>query len=128
MNKFTVTFSDETQFSGDPLNSDWKKIDDTKQITKLEYVLGNICVIMEGYAQYNHTLECVGLGQKGILKILLMGRTDKESEIIILDMKQKKIYKDFKPCYKEYGNQILDGWMNGLLTTPKSTFKKIKNV
>lgn len=126
MNKFTVTFSDETQFSGDPLNSEWKKIDDTKQITKLEYVLGNICVIMKGYKQYNHTYECVGLGQKGILKILLMGRTNGETEIIVLDMKQKKIYKDFKPCYREYGNQILDGWMEGLLTTPKSTFKKIK--
>ena len=128
MNKFIVTYEDNTQFSGDPLKSEWKKIDETKKITKLEYLLDKIYIVMEGYKQYNHLLECAGLGQKGILRILLMGRTDEQTEIIVLDLKQNKIYKDFKPCYREYGEQILVGWQRGLLTTPKSIFKKIPNV
>jgi len=125
MNKFTVFYNDGTNFSGNPLKSEWKKIDDTKQIIKLEYILDKICITMEGYKQFNHLLECVAFGQKGIQKIFLMGRTNEQTEIIILDLKLNKIYKDFKPCYREYGEQILDGWQEGLLSTPKSSFKKI---
>jgi hypothetical protein len=128
MNKFTVFYADTTEFSGDPFNSEWKKIDDTKQIIKVQYVCGNSCIIMEGYEEYNHTLECIGLGQKGIARILLMGRTSGETEIVVLDIRQHKIYKDFKPRYREYGSQILDGWQQGKLTTPKCFFKKLPNV
>ena len=128
MDKFTVFYADGTNFSGDPFKSEWMSIDVTKQIIKLEYVLGNSCVVMEGYRMYNHLLECVGLGQKGITRILLMGRTNDNTEIIVIDLKKNKIYKEFKPLYQEYGNQILNGWQKGMLTTPKSTMKKIKNV
>ena len=128
MNKFIVTYEDNTTFSGDPLNSDWIKIDESKKIIKLDYLLDKILISMEGYKQYNHLLECVGLGGKGIQRILLMGRTNAETEIIVLDLKQNKVYKDFKPCYREYGNQILNGWQEGLLNNPKSNFKKIPNV
>ena len=126
MNKFTVFYDDGTNFSGDPFKSEWNNINVTKQIIKLEYVLGNSCVILEGYKQYNHLLEYVGLGQKGITRILLMGRTNDNTEIIVIDLKQNKIYKDFKPIYQEYGKQILNGWQKGMLMIPKSTMKKIK--
>lgn len=128
MNKFTVFYEDGTNFSGNPLKSEWKKIDVTKKIIKLEYFAGDFCITMEGFRQYNHLLECVGFGNKGITKILLMGRTFEQTEIVVLDLQRHKIYKDFKPLYREYGEQILDGWQKGMLTTPKSSLKKIKNV
>lgn len=128
MNKFTVIYDDNTELSGNPLNSEWKKIDDAKEIIRLIYQLGNSCIIMEGYKQYNHLLEFVSLGVKGLNRVLLMGRTDADTEIIILDVRNGKIYKDFRPCYQEYGKQILDGWQKGKLTTPKSYFKKLPNV
>ena len=124
MNKFIVTYKDGTNFQGDPLKSEWKLIDYTKKITKLEYFLDKICICMEGYAEYAHFKECLGLGQKGINRILLMGRTNEETEIVVIDLKQNKIYKDFKPKYREYGDQVLAYWQQGVLTTPKITIKK----
>ena len=125
MNQFTVLYSDGTHFSGDPLKSEWKNIDESKQIIKLQYILGNHCVVMEGYSQYNHTLECVGLGAKGVTRILLMGRKEEETEIVVFDLIKKNLYKEVKPKYQEYGNQILDGWQEGLINNPKSYFKKV---
>ena len=72
MNKFIVTYEDNTEFSGDPLKPEWSKIDETKKIIKLEYILDKIYVCMEGYSQYAHFKECVGFGQKGINRILLI--------------------------------------------------------
>ena len=126
MNKFTVFYDDGTNFSGDPFKSEWKKIDVTRQIIKLEYILSNFCVVMEGYRQYNHLLEYIAMGQKSISRILLMGRTFDNTEIIVFNLKTNKIYKEIKPLYREYGDQILNGWQKGMLMTPKSTFKKIK--
>lgn len=127
MNKFIVTYEDNTQFSGNPLESEWKNIDQNKKIFKLEYILDKIYILLEGYKQYNHLIEYIALGQKGINKIFLMGRTNEETEIIVLDIRQNKIYKDFKPCYREYENQILSGWQDGILSIPKSTFKRIQS-
>jgi len=126
MNKFTVFYSDKTQFSGNPLAHDWYKIDITKQIIKLEYFFDKVGIVMEGYRQYNHCLKYAAMGQKGLQKIMLMGRTNEETEIVVLDLKQNKVYKDFKPKYREYGQQILNGWQKGMLMIPKSTFRKIK--
>ncbi len=125
MNKFTVFYNDGTQFSGDPMKHDWNLIDDTKQIIKLQYLYGNSCVIMENYGQYNHFKELLGLSRKGIARILLMGRKEDTTDIIIFDLKNKKIYKEEKPLYQEWGIQILAGWQRGLLNNPKSYFKKI---
>ena len=124
MNKFTVFYNDGTQFSGNPIKSDCNLIDDTKQIIKLEYVLGNSCVIMEGYGSYNHLKEKLGLQQRGILRILLMGRKKNTTDIIIFDMRDKKIYVEEKPIYKEYNKQILAGWQKGLLTNPRYNILK----
>lgn len=128
MNKFIVTYEDNTQFAGDPFKSEWMKIDSTKIIIKFEYVLNNLYIAMEGYKSYNHLIEYIALGNKGIHKIFLMGRTEGDTEVIVLDIKNNKIYKDFKPCYREYGQQILNGWQEGKLTTPKSLFKRLPNV
>ena len=128
MDKFTVFYTDGTQFSGEPFKRDWSKIDSTKQIIKLEYMLGNACIIMEGYKQYNHLIEHIAIAGKKdrIEKIYLMGRTDGDTEIIILALREGKIYKQSKPCYQEYGKQLLAGWQKGKLDNPKSTFKQIK--
>lgn len=126
MNKFTVFYNDGSQFSGVASKRDWDRIDVTKQIIKLQYLYGNSCVIMEGYDQYNHLREMIGLSQKGIVRILLMGRKEDTTDIIIFDLKNKNIYKEEKPLYEEYGKQILAGWQKGLLNNPKSYFKKIE--
>jgi len=127
MNKFTVFYSDKTHFSGDPLKNDWKLIDDTKKIVKFIYILGDKCIVMEGFKQYNHFKEKLGLQAKGISKILLMGRRKKDTLIITFDLVGKKIFKRMVPYGEEYGKQILAGWQNGLLTKPNAYFKKLKN-
>ncbi|KKK78528.1 hypothetical protein LCGC14_2842680 [marine sediment metagenome] len=126
MNKFTVFYEGGSQFSGGPLDHDWYKIDEGKKIIKLEYFLDKIGVMLEGYIEYNHCLEYAAMGAKGVQRILLMGRTNEETEIVVLDLKQNKVYKDYKPKYREYGEQILNGWQKGKLDKPKAVFKKIK--
>ncbi len=128
MNQFKILYSDGTEVVGDAFKGDWKKLNDTKQIVKLEYVLGNSCIIMEGFKQYNHFKERVGLQKSGYLKVILMGRTEGNSLLIIFDLIKNKIYKVEKPYGKEYGMQILDGWQTGQLTKPTVKFKKLDNL
>jgi|SRR3972149_5807686 len=125
MNNFIIEYTDGTQFQGNPLESDWVKIDASKSIKKLTYTFGNSGVILEGYSEYNHLLECVALGQKGITAILLMGRMEDKTEIIIFDLKRNQLYKKITTKYEEYGNQILNGWQKGELNNPRAYFKKI---
>lgn len=126
MNKFTVFYESGTKFEGNPLEHDWYKIDESKKIIKLEYFFNNIGVKMEGYREYNHCLEYTSMGAKGLQRILLMGRTNGETAIVVLDFVKNKVYKDYKPVYREYGDQILNGWQKGKLDNPKASFKKVK--
>jgi len=128
MNKFLITYTDGTVFEGDPFVGDWKKIDDTKQIAKLDYVLGNSCITMEGFKQYNHFKERLGMQVQGYSKVILMGRTEGNSLLIIFDLKTNQLYKVEKSFGEEYGKQILTGWQEGKLTTPQVRFKKLDNV
>jgi hypothetical protein len=57
-----------------------------------------------------------------------MGRTAEATEIIVINLKAKKIYKESKDKYREYGNQILNGWKRGNLQNPKCYFKKLTDV
>jgi len=125
--KFTILYIDDTTVIGDTFAGDWKKLDSTKQIVKLQYVLGNSCIIMEGFKQYNHFKEIIGMQVNGFGKVILMGRTKSKSLLIIFDLIKDKIYKVEKPFGEEWGRQILDGWQNGKLTTPTVRFKKLDN-
>lgn len=127
MNKFNITYEDGTNFQGDPFKSEWNNIDQSKKIIKFEYVVGQLYLALEGYKQYNHLLEYTALGQQGLVKIFLMGRKEEITDIIVIDVKQNKIYKDEKPIYCEYGKQILSGWQEGILKEPKSCFKRLQN-
>jgi len=120
MNHFKITYIDDTEFVGDQFKSDWKKIDESKKIAKLEYTLGAMKIVMSGYKQFNHLLECVSMGVKGITKIFLMGRKEDITEVIILDLATKSISKCSKEFGSEYGNQILAGWQEGKLDNPKT--------
>ena len=120
MNKFTVFYTDNTQFSGDPFKKDWIKIDESKQIVKLEYVLGNCNAKMSGFKQYNHCKERLGLQVKGYGKVILFGRTDGNSLLIIFDLLKNEIYKITKPYGQEYGKQIIAGWQRGKLNNPEA--------
>ncbi len=128
MNKFLVTYTDGTTFEGDPFVGDWLKVDDTKQIAKLVYVLGNSCITIEGFKQYNHFKERLGMQIQGYKSIILMGRTGGNSLLIIFDLKTNQIYKVEKPYGEEYGKQILAGWQEGKLTAPQVRFKKLNNL
>jgi len=126
MKQFKVTYEDATTFVGNPLKREWNNIDVTKKIIKLEYVLEDRVITLEGYRQYNHLIEYVAFAQKGINKIMLMGRTFDMTEILVIDLKTKQIYKKETPIYKEYGQQILAGWQKGMMMTPKMTMRKFK--
>ena len=128
MNGFKILYTDKSIFEGDPFVGDWVKVDNTKQIAKLEYVLGDSFIIMEGFKQYNHLKERVGLQVKGYTKVILMGRTEGNSTLIIFDLLKNKIHKVQKPYGEEYGKQILSGWKQGMLNNPKVYFKKLDNI
>ena len=128
MNKFLITYIDGTTFEGDPFIGDWLKVDNTKQIAKFEYVLGNSCIIMEGFKEYNHFKERLGMQVQGYSKVILMGRTEGNSLLIIFDLQTNKLYKVEKPFGEEWGKQILAGWCDGKLTIPQVRFKKIDNI
>ncbi len=125
MEGFKILYTDGSEVEGNSFKGDWKQLNDTKQIVKLQYVLGNSCIIMEGFKQYNHCKERLGLQVKGYSKVILMGRTKGNSLLIIFDLLENKIYKVEKPYGEEYGKQILDGWQEGKLTTPQVRFKKL---
>lgn len=127
MSKFKILYTDGTEFQGDPFIGDWKKIDNTKQIAKLQYVLGNSCIIMSGFKEYNHCKERLGFQVKTYTRVILMGRTEGKSILIIFDLINNKIYKIEKPYGEEYGKQILDGWQEGKLDKPQINFKKLDN-
>lgn len=120
MNKFIVTYTDGTKLEGDAFNGDWKKVDDTKQITKLEYVLGNCSAMMQGFKQYNHFKERLGGQVQGYSNVVLMGRTNGNTLLIIFDLLKNQIHKVEKAYGNEYGRQILNGWQDGLLTTAQA--------
>ncbi len=125
MNKFTIFYSDKSQFTGDPFKRDWDLIDKNKKIIKFVYIIGNKCIVMEGFQQYNHFKEMLGLQAKGMSKILLMGRRKKDTLIITFDLINNKIFQKMVVHGKEYGKQTLAGWKEGILTTPKAYFKKL---
>ncbi len=130
MNKFTITYSDGSKFEGIPLNKDWNKIDPSKAIVRLEYIVGKSGIRMEGYLEYNHLIARVGLGQKGIPKIYLVGRTSNASDVIVIDFVENTVSKKITPKYQEFKNtefekMILKGWQKGVLNNPKSYFKKL---
>ncbi len=128
MNKFTILYTDGTTMVGDPFNGDWNNVDDTKQIVKLEYILGNSCITMEGFKQYNHCKERLGMQVSGYKQVILMGRTKGNSLLIIFDLQNNRIYKLEKPFGEEWGKQILAGWREGKLDNPQVRFKKLDNL
>lgn len=121
MNKhnFRVYFKDGTIFYGNSFQGDWKRVDITKQIVSFYYVLGNKKVLMDGYKEYNHKIEKVSFQRSGITKILLMGRKENYSDIIMFDVKNMKICVKRTPIGSEYNGQILSDWKKGELDDPK---------
>lgn len=115
-----------TTVLGSGFEGDWKNIGDDFKITELEYTFGDIKITMTGYKQYNHLLECVALGAKGIVKIMLMGRTQDYTDIIGFDLKAKQLFRERKSIGEEYGKQILSGWKEGVLNEPQTKVERIK--
>ena len=124
-NGFKILYTDGTEVEGDSFEGDWKQLNVTKEIAKLQYVLGNSCVVMEGFKEYNHLKECVGLQVKGYTKVILMGRTNGKSLVIIFDLINNKIVKLEKPYGEEFGKQVLDGWRKGKLDNPRANIKNL---
>ena len=75
---------------------------------------------MQGFKEYNHGKERLGLQVKGYGKIILFGRTDNNSLLIIFDLLKNEICKMIKPYGQEYGKQIIAGWQRGKLNNPEA--------
>lgn len=126
MDYFKLHFEDGTIFQGQTIpNSNWNKSPD-KKITMLEYSYDKGRVLLKGYKQYHHLYEQqakMGHPTK-ITCVMIMGRTDDKTLVIIFDFKTGKVFTEFREYGKEYGNQILSNWKDGVLNNPN--FKLFK--
>ena len=111
----TLFYADDTFFTGQSLNGDWKKAPE-KPIKEMVYVLGEKTIKLTGFKEYNHCVEIIHTitKQKSIARILLMGRNEKTSDLIVIDLKQKKVFKQTVLHGKEYNGMIITGWKEGL--------------
>ena len=120
--RFTVQYEDDTSFSGFTMERDWMKIDESKKIIRAIFVFNNSQVILEGYKQYNHVIEKVAFGKSGISRFMYMGRKENSTDIFVIDLLNKRMFKKELPIYQEYGKQILNGWQEGKLNNPRMLF------
>ena len=118
---FSIEFDDGTKFKGESLpNSQWNKIP-KKTIKTIVYNIGNRLILLEGYKQYNHLHhnQALMVGKKHFVsKVLLMGRTQDTTQIIEIDLTSGRIVPYVRNHGKEFMNQILSGWNEGVLHNP----------
>ena len=125
---YSIIFKDNTIFKGNnPENSNWNSMPN-KLIKSITYKYKNRTVILENYCEYNHIVKrgniIVGGGFSGILKVIVMGRTKKESNLFIWDLKRGEFYSATAEINKEYEGKKVTGWKEGVIDG-KSTYKII---
>ena len=111
---YTFTFTDNTTFNGGTIhNSLWNQIPH-KPISQLIYNLCEKTFIFKDYQSYNHLIEKVNIsGTEFITRILIMGKTGEKVDMIIFDLKQKKIFRQTAQFGFEYNNKPAGGWKSG---------------
>ena len=124
---YKIIFEDNTIFQGgNPENSLWNKIPN-KPIKKIVYKYKGKTITLEGYSSYCHIVKrgSALIGNfSGILEVMLMARTKKESQIYIWDLKNFMFYTATTKIDKEYNGNKVSGWKLGL-SILKPTFEII---
>lgn len=112
---YEITFVDGKKFKGNSLDGSWKNVPN-KPIKELLYFFGTKKLLLKGYKQYNHLVEKVNvLGKKvAVSQILLIGRKEKESDLLIIDFTNKRIFKEVVEIGEEYQVPVTTGWRNGI--------------
>lgn len=124
---YKITFEDNTVFKGgNPENSKWLDIPDNP-IKSITYKYKNRTIVLEGYKEYCHQVKkghaLIG-NFLGIMLVILMARTKKESHLFIWDLLKGEFYTSITEINKEYNNGKVTGWKKGL-STQKPTYRII---
>lgn len=125
---YTITFEDNNIFvGGEPEDSKWNDIPN-KAIKQIKYTYKNKTIVLEGYNEYCHIKKkgnfLIG-NFNGILQVILMARTKKESQLFIWDLIKGEFYTATTEIDKEYNGKKVTGWKKGL-SSRIPTYKIIK--
>ena len=111
---YKIFFEDKSIFTGWSLDKSRKNVPD-KPIKALVYFFDRKKIVLKDYISYNHFIEKVHVGGKTrITQILLIGRKKNESHLIIINFKDKKVFKEIVEIGKEYQTPLLKGWKRGI--------------
>ena len=124
---YSIIFSNNKKWhGGSPEASKWNEIPN-EPIKQIKYTYKNRTVILEDYNSYCHIVKkgSALIGNfSGILQVILMARTKKESQLFIWDLLKSEFYTATTEIDKEYNGKKVSGWKLGLFSqTP--TFKII---
>lgn len=112
---FSITFEDNSAFSGDSLKGDWNLIPDQK-IKSMVFSYGRVTLFLAQYEAYGHFLQNVcmmGQGTK-ITKFFIVGRKKNGSDLFHFDLKQNSVTRIQAKKGEEFGTQVVTGWKTGL--------------
>jgi len=124
---YKIIFEDNSIFKGKPEHSKWNNMPD-KAIKRIEYTYKNSTVVLEGYEQYCHIVKkgSALIGNfNGIMKIILIARTKKESQLYIWDLIKGEFSTATTEIDKEYNNRKVTSWKKGI-SALKPTYKITK--
>ena len=125
---YKIIFEDNSIFKGgEPNNSKWDDIPN-KAIKRIEYTYKNKKVVMGGFIKYCHIVKkgSALIGNfNGIMKIILMGRNAKESQLFIWDLIKGEFSTATTEIDKEYNGGKVTGWKKGI-SALKPTYKITK--
>lgn len=125
---FIIIFNDNTKFEGNgfPI-SDWKNMPD-KLITEFIYIFANTAFILSNFKEYNHLLskQSVMFKTATINNIILIGRREKDSLVVNMNLKTGLITEKMTPYGEEWGQEKVTGWKKGELLTPFYEKRKLK--
>jgi hypothetical protein len=116
---YKVTFIDDTEFTGgDPKESLWDMLPN-KQIKSILYWLSEDRKFsFTNFEEYNHCVErAYGMTVKLdiVTKAIIMGRVKNRVYKIVFDFQTGTVAQDVKPYGKEYNDNALIGWKQGVM-------------
>jgi len=124
---YKIIFEDNSIFKGHPEHCKWNTMPG-KAIKRIEYTYKNSTIVLEGYEQYCHIVKkgnaLIG-SFNGIMQVILMARTKKESHLFIWDLIKGEFSTATAETDKEYNGEKVTGWKKGL-SSRIPTYKIIK--
>ncbi len=128
---YKIRFSDDTEFvGGEPENSLWNEIPETKSIASLQYSFLGASFLFKDFESYNHIVEraVVLLNYAGktyppanrITRIIIMAKWQNRVYEVVYDLKTQKIFQQIEFLGREYKNsEAID--IGPLLKVTKAT-------